>query len=224
MMVPRTTINSTTDYSAINKKVDSKASAADQQQDRFLKLLVKQLQSQDPMNPMDNAATTSQMAQISSVTGIEKLNATMQSMMASFASAQSFQAAALIGKEVLTQGNQMKFDGTKPIDARVDLPAGVSNIKVTITDKNGAVVDKLTLPQQSGGAAGVVWDGKLEGDRLAAAGDYFISATGLKDGKEIALNTLTWQTASSVELAKTGVNIMLGSQKTVAFSDVKQIR
>ncbi|NHQ88347.1 flagellar hook assembly protein FlgD [Iodobacter sp. HSC-16F04] len=223
-MIPRTTINSTTDYSTINKKADTKASAADQQQDRFLKLLVKQLQSQDPMNPMDNAATTSQMAQISSVTGIEKLNTTMQSMMASFASAQSFQAAALIGKEVLTQGNQMKFDGTKPIDARVDLPANVSNIKVTITDKNGAVVDKITLPQQAAGAAGVVWDGKLEGDKLAAAGDYYISATGVKDGKEIALNTLTWQTASSVELAKTGVNVMLGNQKTVAFSDVKQIR
>ncbi|MFC7421006.1 flagellar hook assembly protein FlgD [Iodobacter arcticus] len=223
-MVPRTTINSTTDYSAINKKTDNKASAADQQQDRFLKLLVKQLQSQDPMNPMDNAATTSQMAQISSVTGIEKLNTTMQSMMASFASAQSFQAAALIGKEVLTVGNQMKFDGTKSADARVDLPAGVSNIKVTITDKNGAVVDNLTLPQQAAGAAGVLWDGKLENGEKAAAGDYFISARGVKDGKEIALNTLTWQIASSVELAKTGVNVMLSNQTTVAFGDVKQIR
>ncbi|MBY0446478.1 MAG: flagellar hook assembly protein FlgD [Burkholderiales bacterium] len=224
-MVPRTTVNSTTDYAAINKKTDTKTSAADQQQDRFLKLLVKQLQSQDPMNPMDNAATTSQMAQISSVTGIEKLNTTMQSMMASFASAQSFQAAALIGKEVLTQGNQMKFDGTKPVDARIDLPAGVSNIKVTISDKNGAVVDTITLPQQAAGAAGVVWDGKLDnGEIKAAAGDYFISARGVQDGKEIALNTLTWQTASSVELAKTGVNVMLANQKSVAFGDVKQIR
>jgi flagellar basal-body rod modification protein FlgD len=223
-MVPRTTINSTTDYSAINKKADTKASAADQQQDRFLKLLVKQLQSQDPMNPMDNAATTSQMAQISSVTGIEKLNTTMQSMMASFTSSQSFQAASLIGKEVLTVGNQMKFDGTKPIDARIDLPAGVGNIKVTIADKNGAIIDNITLPQQAAGAASVVWDGKMNNGGKAAAGDYFISASAVQDGKEIALNALTWQTASSVELAKTGVNVMLANQKSVAFSDVKQIR
>ena len=43
-------------------------------QDRFLKLLVAQMQNQDPLNPMDNAQVTSQMAQINTVSGIEKLN------------------------------------------------------------------------------------------------------------------------------------------------------
>ncbi|MDW5417586.1 MULTISPECIES: flagellar hook assembly protein FlgD [unclassified Iodobacter] len=224
-MVARTTVNSSTDYAALNQKAGAgKASAADQQQDRFLKLLVKQLQSQDPMNPMDNAATTSQMAQISSVTGIEKLNTTMQTMLASFSAAQSFQAAALIGKEVLTVGNKMKFDGTKPVDTRVDLPSGVSNIKVSIMDKNGLVVDNITLPQQPAGAAAVAWDGKMNNGEKAPAGDYLISARGVQDGKEIALNTLTWQTASSVELAKTGVKVMLADQSSVDFSAVRQIR
>lgn len=223
-MVPRTTINSNTDYTALNQKTNKSTSAADQQQDRFLKLLVKQLQSQDPMNPMDNAATTSQMAQISSVTGIEKLNTTMQTMLASFSAAQSFQAAALIGKEVLTVGNSMKFDGTKPVDTRVDLPAGVSDIKVAIMDKNGTVIDNITLPQQPAGAAAVVWDGKMNNGEKAPAGDYLIAATGVQNGKEIALNTLTWQTASSVELAKTGVKVMLADQSSVDFSAVRQIR
>lgn len=223
-MVNRTTINSNTDYTALNQKATKNTSAADQQQDRFLKLLVKQLQSQDPMNPMDNAATTSQMAQISSVTGIEKLNTTMQTMLASFSAAQSFQAAALIGKEVLTVGSNMKFDGTKPVDTRVDLPAGVSDIKVAIMDKNGTVIDTITLPQQPAGAAAVVWDGKMNNGEKAPAGDYLIAASGVQNGKEIALNTLTWQTASSVELAKTGVKVMLADQSSVDFSAVRQIR
>ncbi|MGL4604045.1 MAG: flagellar hook assembly protein FlgD [Iodobacter sp.] len=223
-MVNRTTINSNTDYTALNQKATKNTSAADQQQDRFLKLLVKQLQSQDPMNPMDNAATTSQMAQISSVTGIEKLNTTMQTMLASFSAAQSFQAAALIGKEVLTVGSNMKFDGTKPVDTRVDLPPGVSDIKVAIMDKNGTVVDTITLPQQPAGAAAVVWDGKMNNGEKAPAGDYMIAASGVQNGKEIALNTLTWQTASSVELAKTGVKVMLADQSSVDFSAVRQIR
>ena len=47
------------------------------QQDRFLKLLVTQMKNQDPLNPMDNAEITSQMAQLSTVTGIEKLNETL---------------------------------------------------------------------------------------------------------------------------------------------------
>ena len=43
-------------------------------EDRFLKLLVAQMQNQDPLNPMDNAQVTSQMAQINTVSGIDKLN------------------------------------------------------------------------------------------------------------------------------------------------------
>ena len=48
--------------------------------DRFLKLLVAQMQNQDPLNPMDNAQVTSQMAQINTVTGIDKLNTTVQGL------------------------------------------------------------------------------------------------------------------------------------------------
>jgi flagellar basal-body rod modification protein FlgD len=52
-------------------------------QDRFLKLLTTQLKNQDPLNPMDNAQMTSQLAQISTVDGIEKLNATLQKLLSS---------------------------------------------------------------------------------------------------------------------------------------------
>src|SRR5687767_3240367 len=56
------------------------AVSASEQQDRFLKLLVTQMKNQDPLNPLDNAQVTTQLAQINTVTGIEKLNTTVQTL------------------------------------------------------------------------------------------------------------------------------------------------
>lgn len=72
--------------------------AAEEQQDRFLTLLVTQLKNQDPLNPMDNAEMTSQMAQMSTVSGIEKLNTTLNSLVDNIGTSQSMQAASMIGK------------------------------------------------------------------------------------------------------------------------------
>ena len=88
-------------------------------QDRFLKLLVAQLNNQDPMNPLDNAQMTSQIAQINTVTGIQQLNQTMESMSAQFNSLQVMQGTALIGRNVMTEGSTAWPWPTRP--ARVAL-------------------------------------------------------------------------------------------------------
>jgi flagellar hook assembly protein FlgD len=68
--------------------------------DRFLKLLVTQMQNQDPLNPMDNAQITSQMAQINTVNGIEKLNTTVAGLNTSSCSCRRCRAPALVGRDV----------------------------------------------------------------------------------------------------------------------------
>ena len=78
--------------------------------DRFLKLLVAQMQNQDPLNPMDNAQVTSQMAQINTVTGIEKLNTTVQGLNGQFVQLQALQGASLVGRDVIVAGNRCSVD------------------------------------------------------------------------------------------------------------------
>jgi len=63
-------------------------------QDRFMTLLVTQMKNQDPLNPMDNAQVTSQMAQLATVTGIDKLNDTMAALISSVQVGQSYQPPA----------------------------------------------------------------------------------------------------------------------------------
>src|SRR5690606_38631244 len=87
------------------------ATGAEATQDRFLKLLVAQLNNQDPMNPMDNAQMTTQMTQINTVAGIESLNATLKGMATQFSAMQTLQGTSLIGREALVAGNTFGFDG-----------------------------------------------------------------------------------------------------------------
>jgi flagellar basal-body rod modification protein FlgD len=49
-------------------------------------LLVTQLKNQDPLNPLDNAQVTSQLAQLQTVTGVNKLNETLESLKSSYQS------------------------------------------------------------------------------------------------------------------------------------------
>jgi flagellar basal-body rod modification protein FlgD len=84
-------------------------------QNRFLKLLVTQLQNQDPLNPLDNAAVTTQLSQINTVTGIERLNATLETLLNTFNDGQAMQAAALIGKSVLVAGSRCPWPMARPV-------------------------------------------------------------------------------------------------------------
>src|SRR3954466_13569648 len=82
-------------------------SVATAAQDRFMKLLVTQLKNQDPLNPLDNAQVTSQLAQLSTVTGVNKLNTTLESLKASYQSSKALQATNLINHGVLAAGKDL---------------------------------------------------------------------------------------------------------------------
>jgi flagellar basal-body rod modification protein FlgD len=211
------------DYSTVNKKTTVTKSAMEEQQDRFLKLFVKQLQSQDPMNPMDNAQTTTQMAQINTVTGIEKLNQTMQNMQAAFSASQSIQAASLIGKDVLAPGKTVAFSGST-IGMKLQLPAAAEKVAFLIADKNGAIVDQMVLGPQAAGQLPIEWDGKLANGSTAPNGEYQVYARAVVDGREIATEVLTWQKAGSVSIGSDGVKVNLASGSQIDFSAITQIK
>src|SRR5450759_4503359 len=108
-----TATNPSVATSALGPPTSATGSSADSEQ-RFLKLLVTQLNNQDPLNPLDNAQLTSQLAQMSTVSGVEKLNTTLQSLVDQSGSSQVLQAAFLIGRTVLVPGNQVTLSAGAP--------------------------------------------------------------------------------------------------------------
>ena len=135
----------------------SATAAANEASDRFLKLLVTQMQNQDPLNPMDNAQVTSQMAQINTVTGIEKLNTTMSGMSASMASMQMLQGSSLVGRGVLFEGNQLFVNSEGKAAAGYDLAAAATSVRIDVVNSSGTVIDSFTETGKAAGRQGFEW-------------------------------------------------------------------
>ncbi len=146
--------------SAVSDPPSSKANDATNPaaaQDRFLKLLVAQLNNQDPMNPLDNAQMTSQIAQINTVTGIQQLNQTMQSMASQFNSLQVMQGTSLIGRSVLTEGSGMSVVDKAGM-AGFELGSGATKVTVEVLNASGQVIDTVELGAKSSGRHTFDWD------------------------------------------------------------------
>ncbi|MEP7281591.1 MAG: flagellar hook capping FlgD N-terminal domain-containing protein [Rubrivivax sp.] len=125
--------------------------------DRFLKLLVAQMQNQDPLNPMDNAQVTTQIAQINTVSGIERLNTTVQGLNAQFVQMQALQGASLVGHDVTVAGNRFAVDGSRA-EAGFELDGPADQVTVEVLNAAGHVIDSLNLGALGSGTQGFEWD------------------------------------------------------------------
>ena len=198
------------------------ASTAADTQNRFLKLLVTQMKNQDPLNPMDNAQVTSQMAQLSTVTGIDKLNATLQALSDSMTSNQSLQAASMIGHGVLVAGKNVDLASGTGIGG-FELTQAADSARVSIYDKSGALVRSIDLGAQPAGIAKWQWDGKDNAGVDMAAGGYTFTVNATQAGNSIAANNLQFGIVSSVTQNAQGVALGVGNLEGIAMSQVKEI-
>jgi flagellar basal-body rod modification protein FlgD len=208
--------------SALGALASSSPTAADSEQ-RFLKLLVTQLNNQDPLNPLDNAQLTSQLAQMSTVSGIEKLNAAFQSLIAQSGSSQVLQSAALIGRTVLVPGTDLALKQGAAVPFALDLPGAADSVKVTITNAAGGIVrsyDVGALPQ---GVKTLSWDGLGESGAALTDGKYSINVVAKAGGASVAASALTYASVASVSQGSTGVALDLGAGRKASLTDVKLI-
>src|SRR5690606_17854922 len=120
-------------------------SNANDLQSSFLTLLVAQLKNQDPTNPMENNELTTQLAQISTVSGIEKLNTTLGSISGQIDNSQSLAASALIGHGVMIPGSTILAGNKTTTPFGVELVQSADKVTATVTDKSGAVVRTIDV-------------------------------------------------------------------------------
>lgn len=213
------------DFQALNPKGTATANAQSTTatQDRFLKLLVTQLKNQDPLNPMDNAQMTSQMAQISTVDGIEKLNTTLQALMNNSNASQSLQAAALVGRGVLVPGKGLEFIAAGgSAYGGIDLAGPADAVTVTITDANGLTMRTLNLGGMKAGVNPFQWDGKTDSGIVVADGSYNISAAAKLGQNKVDVGSLQLGMVSSIMSGSQGVSLNVGALGAFKLSDVKE--
>lgn len=216
MITPTTTITP-----AVGSPASASAKAAtdaNASQDRFLKLLVAQLNNQDPMNPMDNAQMTSQMAQINTVTGIQQVNATLQSMAEQFSGMQVLQGSSMVGHDVLVESNTLSIrDGIA--GGAVDLAAKAESVKVDILSPGGQVVDTINLGALGAGRHNFDWDASAYNFN----GEPTFKVTATLGGQPITNTALARATVTSVSSDAGTMKIQLQGRTDVAYSSVKAI-
>ena len=194
------------------------ASDANASQDRFLKLLVAQLNNQDPMNPMDNAQMTSQMAQINTVTGIQQVNETLKSMAQQFTSLQVLQGASMVGHGVLIESNTLTRNAGVASGA-IDLAGKTDAVKVEILSPGGQVLDTLDLGALDAGRHSFDWDASS----YQGTGEPSYRVTAMLGGNPVGSTALARDTVTSVGSDNGAMTVQLQGRAAVAYSSVKAI-
>lgn len=207
---------------AVNGSTSTSKSESEVAQDRFMTLLVTQMKNQDPLNPLDNAQVTSQLAQLSTVTGIDKLNSTMQTLINSVQSSQSYQASSMLGREVLVPGNKISLQNESGIFA-VELPVGTEKLSISIQDSKGNVVRDLTLGKQASGIVPVEWDGYANDGSQMADGTYTYSIKATSAGNDVTANQLSIATVTSISNQGNSIKLNLSNLDSVSTDDVREI-
>lgn len=203
----------------------SEATAADVQ-DRFLKLLVAQMRNQDPLNPMDNAAVTSQMAQISTVQGIETLNKTLGDWVKTNGSGSALASAGLVGHDVLGQGESFNLDPAKNDGAQrlgFTLQGGAKSVQVDIVDAAGRVVNTRTLTDQEAGLHTFQWDGRDANGSRVSASPLSLRVAASSEGRLVQSTPLVPRRVVGVSQTASGAQVQFQDGGSAAATDIPMV-
>jgi flagellar basal-body rod modification protein FlgD len=190
--------------------------------DRFLKLLVTQLKNQDPLNPMENAEITSQMAQLSTVEGISQMNDAMATLATQFRATQALQGASLIGRQVLAEGARLDL-GAAGAAGGVDLASKADKVTINVIDGAGKVVRAIDLGSQEAGLARFAWDGLDATGNPMAQGTYKFEIAATAAGKPVDATAYSLAQVLSVSMADSGLGVELSTLGNLGLDKIKQI-
>ena len=218
-----TTVSQAETFTALNKastttQTKNEAGSAD----RFLKLLVTQMQNQDPLNPMDNAQITSQMAQINTVNGIETLNKTVEGLNTQFTQLQALAGASLVGREVTLAGNKLYVQGGKST-AGFELAATAKDVKIEVLNPAGRVVDTLQLGTQTAGRHDFTWQPTSVTDTAAGGQPHTFRITATTGGTAVTSTAYMYDRVEAIRNSGNTLTLDTSFNGNVKYSDVQAV-
>ncbi|OCG16224.1 flagellar basal body rod modification protein [Gilliamella sp. App6-5] len=218
------------------QKSSSDGNSSRELQDNFLTLLIAQMKNQDPTNPMDNSQLTSQLAQINTLAGIERLNTTLGMVSGQIDDSLSVNASNMIGKGVMVPGNKIlvatsELERSDAEKETVTTPFGFELVRdadsviITIQDANGNVVREVDLGAIPAGVSSFTWDGMLNDGTIAPDGSYTFSVNATSDGQKVSSTSLAYSVVYGVINSKVNNKVLLdlGILGSISIDEVRQI-
>jgi flagellar basal-body rod modification protein FlgD len=191
--------------------------------DDFLQLLVTQLQAQDPLNPLESAEFTAQLAQFSSLEQLQGINDNMHNLQLYQASMNNAQAVSLIGKVVKAPGNSIHLSDGISNDIHFELGADARSVLANIYSTDGRLVKTIDAGPLSAGDQTLTWDGTdNEGGRMPDGVYAFgVSAVDARDAV-VDAGTFSIGTVNAVNFEDGTARLMVGGME-IPMSSVLQV-
>lgn len=208
----------------LRRQVEDQAKApGDMDKDAFLKILVTQLQNQNPLEPMENTEFIGQMAQFSALEQQVQTNQKLTELSMATSAQISSQAIHLVGKEILIEGSEVAL-GDSGADLYLDLSASIAAGDVTIRNEDGDVVRQIAMGSHGQGAVTVHWDGRDDNGVQLPPGNYFIEAQGLDaDGRSISIRCQMTARVEAVVFEQ-GIPRLRVDGRIVDLGDIREVR
>lgn len=188
----------------------------------FLRLMSEQMKNQDPLKPLDGQQFLAQLAQFSTVQGIEQMNSAMGAVASVMESDQTLRAASLVGREALVEANAFQFSGEGTPRGEV-VAEGAGAVQVDILDANGQRVARRTVQASAAGPVAWQWDGRDDAGRPVAAGAYTIKASSGVGDNTATLPVRMVARVDSVSIEPTGLTLNLSGLGGFALGSVRRI-
>ncbi len=195
-------------------------------QEDFLQLMLAQLRHQDPLKPLENGEFIGQMAQFSTVSGIQDLSTAFNDFANSLQSNRALQASSLVGRSVMVPADQVRLDSGGVVHGMAELPAAATAVTVNVEDATGQTVRSFELGPQSPGQVKFTWDGLSGTGQALPPGEYRIRVDALIDGEVSALTTSLASKVESVSLDQGGgkdITLNVAGVGPVPLSRVNEI-
>lgn len=221
-----TTTDPISAYAAQAQAAADKAAKKDQTLgiDSFLTLMTAQLRNQDPLKPMEGTEFISQLATFGTVSGVQEMQTSLETLAASLRSTQTLNGATMVGRDVLASADSFEHTQGGTVSGQIDVPVGTTALQLRITDSTGAVVREIQLPTADG-TQSFTWDGLRSDGTQAESDEYDIEAVATVRGQTGSLEVLMSGRVSSVSIDATGTNLTLNTAAlgSVSMADVRRV-
>jgi flagellar basal-body rod modification protein FlgD len=190
----------------------------------FITLMTTQLKYQDPTQPQDSTQFIAQLAQFSTVSGVQEMNTSMGSLLSQLKNSQALNATALVGHSVLVEADTLTTTAGQQVSGVINTPSATANINLVVSDASGQVIRQMTVAALHKESA-FTWDGKDDSGKSVAAGNYSFNAIANVAGKSTSLSTALVAKVSSVTIDSSDNSLQINTDAlgSVQMAAVKKL-
>lgn len=204
------------EINSVNSEILSSLSLQNQPQtksndlgeDAFLQLMIAQLQNQDPLSPAKNEDFIAQLAQFSSVEGINNINTSISELSTTFKSNAALEASALVGRQVQVGTDVATLSQGSDVRGTIALPGTANNVQLIIENSKNERIQTRNLGVQSAGEVDFTWDGTNDSGEAVPEGQYKVTAVGMLGDQSTELPVFVGANVNSVTVGANNTMIL----------------